>query len=179
MHMHANTQTHSHIHTCKHAHASIHTHTHTHTHTHGFSHRQWWQRAVYHRERAYNSFNPALRCDSPLSSQMSEKSTTPGREGGWRKGRSRVEWRIKGEWVSESGNAEKRSGMHTRQITHIYTNTHTYVWEQRMEKQCEEATRDLNWSLGLCNSTDQAERSDWLMLARLPFLNWLTGWHYI
>jgi len=35
---------------------------------------------VYHREKAYNSFNPVLRCDSPLSSQMSEKSTTPGRE---------------------------------------------------------------------------------------------------
>lgn len=32
--------------------------------------------------KAYNSFNPALRCDSPLSGQMSEKSTAPGREAG-------------------------------------------------------------------------------------------------
>lgn len=46
---------------------------------------------MYHRERAYNSFNPALRCDSPLSSQMSEKSTTLGREGGKRVGREKDE----------------------------------------------------------------------------------------
>lgn len=58
---------------------------------------------MYHREKAYNSFNPALRCDSPLSSQMSEKSTTPGREGGKREGRGKdtAQWRIKAEGVEQ------------------------------------------------------------------------------
>lgn len=66
-----------------------------HGYAQSFSHRQWWQRAVYHREWAYNSFNPALRCDSPLSNQMSEKSTTPGREKGIREGggKDEVKWR--------------------------------------------------------------------------------------
>lgn len=57
---------------------------------------------MYHRERAYNSFNPALRCDSPLSSQMSEKSTTLGREGEKREGGGKdEEWR-RGSRESES-----------------------------------------------------------------------------
>lgn len=58
---------------------------------------------MYHRERAYNSFNPALRCDSPLSSQMSEKSTTPGREGG--KG---VERRTKQSGEEDQGRVSQR-----------------------------------------------------------------------
>lgn len=123
MHTHLNPHTRSHFDTRG---AQI-AHTLSHTCTHLV---QGSQRAVCQGESCYNSFNPALRCGSPLSSEMSGNAALLGRAHGEKRARLSESTLLSMRPAfpplqTEQSPLTTAASVHGHTLSHVLTKLHT------------------------------------------------------